>query len=148
LPESLEHPHVLRPTTTGERAQNDREIRKLWGRVRAGDKNRKFDQCFSLPGRIYVSESGLWFPPNFGGRLVEVVASLRVVGSTDTVVAIKLNDVTIATGGTVTIPAGTRSVVSQSVDEFVTSSDFFSVACTTPGVGAKYLTVQLRLQMA
>lgn len=148
MPESLERPQILRPTMASEQAATDLELRKLWGRIGAGDKSRKFDQCFSLPGRLYITESGLWYPPNFGGRLVEVVASLRVAGSTDTIVAIKLNDTTIATGGTITIPAGQRAVVSQSADEFVSASDFFTVACTTPGSGAQYLTVQLRLQMA
>lgn len=148
MPDSLERPQVIRPTTAGDKASTDLEIRKLWGRLRSGDQSRKFDQCFSLPGRIFVSESGLWYPPNFGGRLVEIVTSLRVPGSSSTVINIKLNGTTIATGGTITMTSGQGTVVSQSVDEFVSASDYFTVAVATAGTAAQYLTVQLRLIMA
>lgn len=71
------------------------------------------------------------------GHLVRFVAAVRVAGSTDTVVSMRLNGVQFTT---ITIPAGvnTGQVV---IDQPFSETDFLTTIITSAGVGASDITI-------
>lgn len=144
---SLEQPGGVRPDLRRELESLRLEIRKLWATQSRQQTKRRYDQPFSLPGIVYVSESGPWYPPNFGGKLVAAVVGLGQAGSTQTTVRIRMNGQNIP-GGNIIIPPGVTKVLHQNLSTYASGdSDFFTVGVTQAGAGASNLTVQLRLLM-
>jgi len=92
---------------------------------------------FSLPGLLYISESGKARHP-IGGRLVTVDAHLSTAGSTDTELTVKQSGVSI---GTLVIGAGNLSAERSFDVIFSARLQTLSVAVTTAGTDAEDLTV-------
>lgn len=123
------------------------EIRKLWKGVGQGDKGRIIEQPFSLGGAIYVSTSSGWYPPYAGVQMTSILTSLRVAGSTQTVVTVYRNSTSDAIA-TITLPAGTRKIrTSVNNQPFQGDQDEVYVAVTTAGTDAQGLTVQPRFRV-
>ena len=96
-----------------------------------------YEMAFSLPGLVYVSESGRARHP-IGGRLIIVDAHLQTAGSTTTVLTFKKAGVSI---GTLTLGASATNA-ERSFDEiFSARQEVLSVAVTTAGTDAEDLTV-------
>jgi len=136
-----------RPDLTRELQSVRAEIRKLWATHSKAGSGRLYDLPFSLPGKLYTTESGPWYPPNFGGKLVAATVGLRVPGETSTLIEIRMNG-EVVPSGTIVVPEGQRKVLHQGMSLYVSGdSDYLTVAVTQAGMGAAHLNVQLRLQM-
>lgn len=144
---SLEEPSNLKPSYKKDNEAIWREIRKLWLAARKRNFGERYDVPFSLPGNIYVSESGRYYLPNSGGRLAEILVSLRVAGSTTTTIEVRKNG-TLITGGSVNLVAASNQIIKMGFDEQAGgNTDYWTVAVTAAGTGAKFLTTQLRFKL-
>jgi hypothetical protein len=102
-----------------------------------GGGARPYLPPFSQGGGVTVGASGEW-ESAAGYRLVLVVARVREVGSTDTVVSIRRNDVHL---GYVTIPAGEKRAQAVFAVTFDPVVDVLSAVVTEAGFGAAGLVV-------
>lgn len=106
--------------------------------VRLGTAARPGVPPFSLPGVVTLDDSGTWVS-EVNYRLVRVIGTLRVAGSTATVVIAKKNGATV---GTLTIPAGSTGPVSATLGtDFLADVDKLAFETTSAGAGAYDLVV-------
>lgn len=128
----------------------EREVEVLKGRVtdlerrlRRFEEQRPPETIYSLSGELYLVTSNRWYP-RFDEKVIELLASLTVAGTTATVLRILKND---ALAREITIPIGqgaTSPIVVNAAIELKRNEDDLRVQIVTPGADAEGLTVQAR----
>lgn len=92
---------------------------------------------WSLPGAVYVSESGRYYSQPTTIRSIR--ASLDTAGTSTTTVTVYVNGVS---ADTITLTSGTTTTT-KAVSITVPALGYLKVGVTTAGTGAEDLTVQL-----
>lgn len=135
--------HRLVPDERRTRDDMLRRIDLLERRLaRAGDRTPIFES-HSLGGRIYVSDSGLYYPPR-AGRLVGLVSSLDVAGTTETEVLLYRGGITGTLLETITFDANVGYDI-RNCNHFCDDTQPLQWSLVTAGTGARSLTIQTEI---
>lgn len=137
----------VRPTPTKQLEDVWTEIRKLWKGVSDANRGRVHDVPFSLGGAIYVSQSSGWYAPFPSVVMTSVLTTLRVAGTTNTVLRVCRNS-TSDIIATITLTAGERKIrTSINNQPFQGDQDECFIDLTDAGTDAEGLTVQPRFRV-
>lgn len=130
----------------------EREVERL--KIRVSDLERQLrnlieqrppETIFSKDGLVVVATSNRWYPRR-DEKVIELLASLVLAGTTQTVIQILKNDVVVRT---ITIPTGQGAaspiVVNASI-ELQRNADDLRVAVLTAGDDAEGIVVQARMK--
>jgi hypothetical protein len=130
------------PTLDVELAKMKKRVDALERELRDLQVIFKPEIVFSYAGPLAVGESPTWTRRE-AGRIIEVVARLRVAGTTATTILIKKNNVTVLT---VNLPAGQLHVEITCSIFFAPDQDVLHDVISVVGTGATDLTVMHRFR--
>lgn len=138
--------HRVPPDERRIRDDHARRIELLERRLARGLRTAPIFESFSLAGPLYISDSGLYYPPR-SGRLVRLTTSLDVVGSSSTVVKVWRGGPSGLLLETITLLSG-QDLEPRGCNHYISDTQYLQFQITTAGAAARSLTIQTEIHPA